>query len=128
MDVEIERKRPYLLAAHHYLFELVTILNLVVTTVYWTFLREETLRDWDGIHVLQSSACHALPLACSLINFLMTDVSIRASDSLFLLPFALLYSYFNYRTVKAQGYPVYWFLTWEDSNSIWVCGGITLVT
>ena len=124
MDVNIQRNRPCLLKAHYYLFELTTVLNIIVPMVYWNFLREGTIRDWEGIHVLQSSVCHSLPLVCTVINFCVTDVVIRASDSFYLIPIELLYSYFNYRTVKAQGYPVYWFLTWEDSNSFWVIGAL----
>ena len=38
LDTEIESKKGWL-AAHHILFEIVTPMNLLVTTVYWSMLR-----------------------------------------------------------------------------------------
>ena len=58
----------------------------------------------------------------------MTDVVIKASHSLILIPFALVYGYHNYTVVKAKGKPVYWFLTWEDSQSFINFGGLFLAT
>ena len=114
--------------AHHILFEIVTPLNILVTTVYWSILRERALATFatTKILALHSGIIHLMPMVCNLICFSVTDVSIKASHGLGLLPLCILYGYSNYQVTKAQGYPVYHFLTWEDETSFLIFGCITM--
>ena len=58
----------------------------------------------------------------------MTDVVFRARHGLVALPMIFAYAYLNYRATIAKGSPVYWFLTWEDSTSIFIAIGIATAT
>ena len=99
MDTQIEKKSGWL-AAHHILFSLITPMNLLITIVYWTMLREVALATFanTATKALHSGVVHLLPLVCNLVNFAVTDVVIKASHGLLLLPFGFIYSYANYMT------------------------------
>ena len=121
LDPEIGSKRGWLIT-HHILFELVTPINILITFVYWSLLREVALQTYadTAIKVLHSSLIHLMPLVCNWLNFFVTDVHIKASHGKSLLPFCLFYGYLNYATTIAQGKPVYHFITWEDQTSLWI--------
>uniref|UniRef100_A0A7S3HX03 Uncharacterized protein n=1 Tax=Favella ehrenbergii TaxID=182087 RepID=A0A7S3HX03_9SPIT len=67
-----------------------------------------------------------MPLVCTFVNFWVSKIVFKASHGFLLLPVGLVYGYLNYTTTKAQGKPVYHFLTWEDETSFLIYGGLTL--
>ena len=69
---------------------------------------------------------HAFPLFSSLIHFWVTDIVFDPRHSIFIMMFGAAYSYANYCTTKSQGSPVYWFLSWEDETSIYICTGLVM--
>ena len=129
MDPTIDKKLGWL-AAHHIIFSLIMPMNLLVTSVYWTCLREVALATFanTATKAFHSGVVHLLPLLCTLANFAVTDIVMKASHGLLLLPFAFAYGYANYLTTKMQGYPVYPFLDWKDSTSFAVFGGLCSAT
>lgn len=75
---------------------------------------------------LHSALLHFMPLLCTFINFAVSDIVIAPLHGLILLPIAIVYGVLNYSTTKAQGYPVYHFLTWEDEKSLFIYIGLAL--
>ena len=65
-------------------------------------------------------------MIASVLHFAVTDIVVKASHSVVLLPVAIVYLVYNYHVVKTNGTPVYWFLTWEDSSSLLIGAGLTL--
>ena len=51
-----------------------------------------------------------------------------ASHCLVIIPLGLAYCIANYMTTKAQGKPVYSFLTWEDHTSFVIVAGLFMAT
>mmetsp|Transcript_18641 Transcript_18641/g.17727 ORF Transcript_18641/g.17727 Transcript_18641/m.17727 type:complete len:145 (+) Transcript_18641:318-752(+) len=114
------------MAWHHLLFELSLILNIVITVVYWSLLHEELVLFYadDDLRFFQVCVVHLLPLCCSIINLFITDIVFIQSHAYYLLYVAVVYSAVNFVSTKMKGEPVYSFLTWEDSNSLIMVGGI----
>ena len=75
-----------------------------------------------------SGVVHTSPLVCSLVNLYVTDVIIKASHCIVIIPLGLAYCIANYMTTKAQGKPVYSFLTWEDHTSFVIVAGLFMAT
>lgn len=54
----------------------------------------------------------------------MTDVVIRSSHYKGLVVIAVIYGFVNYKETKARGKPLYSFMTWEDSSTVFIYGGL----
>ena len=119
--------RKYLVA-HHVLFEIITPMNILVTLVWWSVLRKETIEDYrhSPVELVHAFAIHSVPILANWITFSVTDIVFKASHCLVLAPIGVIYSYFNYCTVMRTGEPVYWFLDWKDSTSSIVVTVMTL--
>ena len=50
----------------------------------------------------------------------------KPAHGLGLFPVGAVFSYFNYLGTLALGEPVYFFLTWEDEKTVFICAGIVL--
>ena len=129
IDPQIAEKRGWL-TANHILFEIVAPINLLITSVYWSLLREVALQTYanTATRAWHSTMLHSAPLVCVGINFYVSDIIIKASHGLILFPISIIYGVLNYQTTKAQGYPVYHFLTWEDINSTYTYVAMSLGT
>ena len=127
MDTEIMRKRRWL-RAHHILFELLVPLNMLVTAVYWTLLREPVVASCEGnqVWILHSTTVHLAPIIASVLHFAVTDIVVKASHSMTLLPVSFVYLGYNFYTTKTTGVPVYWFLDWQDHYSLIIGLSLTL--
>lgn len=127
MDTEIMRKRRWL-RAHHILFELLVPLNMLVTAVYWTLLREPVVASCEGnqVWILHSTTVHLAPIIASVLHFAVTDIVVKASHSMTLLPVAFGYLAYNCYVTKMTGVPVYWFLDWKDHYSLIIGLSLTL--
>jgi hypothetical protein len=68
-----------------------------------------------------------MPGLSVLINFIASDITVRASHVKMVIVIASIYGYVNYLEVKKLGKPLYWFLTWEDATSIYIYTGLILV-
>ena len=117
VDSEISSKW---LVANHILFEIITPMNLLITVVYWHMLRDVALATYANTpsKAMHSTLLHTAPLLSTGINFMVTDIVIKASHGLFLFPIAIVYGILNYQATMTSGKPVYHFLPWEtDFNS-----------
>ncbi len=65
-----------------------------------------------------------MPGLSVLINFIASDITVRASHVKMVIVIASIYGYVNYLEVKKLGRPLYWFLTWQDANSIYIYAGL----
>ena len=97
LDTEIKKKQGWL-TANHLLFEIVTPMNLLITLVYWSILRERALLTYANTasKAWHSTMVHSAPIICTLINFLVSNIVIKASHGLILLPIGVVYGYINY--------------------------------
>ena len=78
LDMNISKKRGWLIL-HHLLFEITLPLNIIVTILYWTMLREEALRTWASTLIAgrHSALMHSFPLISSIILFSVNDIVIK---------------------------------------------------
>lgn len=111
-----------LLALHHVIFEISFMMNLIVVTVFWSILYDEAIEQCEGDEgkIINVYLAHIGPGVSALINFLLTDVVVRAAHVKMVVVIAVAYGYVNYLEVKRMGMPLYWFLTWEDETSIYI--------
>jgi hypothetical protein len=108
------------LAVHHLLFEMAVLMNLVVMSIYWGSLHEQSVKDvhgnfWELVNLYWT---HLVPFTSVVLNFSLTDIVVRASHARIILPVGITYAYINYLEVKRLGYPLYFFWTWEDYTSV----------
>lgn len=106
----------HMYAINHILFSVALPMNLLVVSVYWTILHEKTVEEFadDPAAIRHAYFVHITPAVSSIVNFMLTDVVMKASHAKVLLPVSVIYSYINYRTTLSRGKPLYWFLDWED--------------
>ena len=117
------------LALHHLLFEILVPGHLIVMSIYWTILHESVIQGCrNDFEVKAAYLNHSVPAFICLVNFLITDVIIKSSHSKCLLPFCMVYCWRNYIETKRSGVPVYFFMTWEDEQTIYIIGGIYVST
>lgn len=122
-------KSMSLLALHHILFEICFMMNLIVVTVFWSVLYEEAINDCKGdqAKILNVYYAHIVPGASALINFMLTDVVVRAAHVKMVIVISLMYGYVNYSETMKMGKPLYWFLTWQDSTSYYIYAGLMVL-
>lgn len=77
--------------------------------------------QWKIVNVYWA---HIVPCFSVAANFAMTDVVIRSSHYKGLVVIAVIYGYVNYLETKKRPKPLYWFLTWEDSRTVFIYGGL----
>ena len=96
-DPQIGKKSGWLVA-HHTLFEIVAPMNLLIFVVYWTMLREQVLSTIANtpMRARHSGLMHTMPLLWTIVNFMVTDIVMKASHCVILLPIAVGYGFFNY--------------------------------
>ena len=118
LDPNIQTKKGQL-AATHILFQLATVINLVVVFVYWLTIHSKVIENHSDstIDWLHQHLVHIIPCLAVVIVFLTTDIKIMAGHAKCFPPVAVLFGVVNCYHVKKTGEPTYWFLTWEDHNS-----------
>ena len=77
---------------------------------------------------MHSTAVHIIPIIATLLHFAVTDIVVKASHSMIILPVAFSYLAYNYWVTKTTGIPVYWFLHWQDSSSLVIGLSLTLAS
>lgn len=114
------------LAAHHLLFELTLIANLIVVSVYWTCLHQGQLEFYRGrpLNIFQLYWAHIAPGFYVAVNAWCSDVALCKEHWKGVLLLGILYGAHNYRESKRLGEPLYDILTWQDSTSYLVFGAI----
>ena len=129
-DSRISEKKGWL-AATHIVFELATVLNVVVVSVYWPTIHFKVIQDYEDqlLHWLHQHLVHIFPCTAVLVIFLTTDLRIKAGHAKIFPVVAILFGSVNCYHVKKTGVPTYWFLTWEDHTSpiiiLCVCSIVT---
>jgi len=90
-----------LLAFHHIIFEISFMMNIIVVIVFWAVLFEQSIKDCDGDEkkILNVYLAHIIPGASVLINFVLSDVIVRAGHVKMVIVIATLYGYVNYLEV-----------------------------
>ena len=129
-DANVNQK-PSLLAVHHMLFEIVVGMESIVLLAYWSLLHKSSLEIYRRIGgetaVVHTYLIHSLPALALLVNFLLTDLVIKASHCKMYVWLALVFGYANYVATIRNGEPIYWFLTWEDWKSPAIIVAIAVV-
>jgi hypothetical protein len=118
-----------LLATHHVIFEISFMMNIIVVVVFWSILYEEAIEQCEGHagKIINVYTAHIVPGVSVFINFLITDVVVRATHVKMVVVIATMYGYVNYLEVKRTGQPLYWFLTWEDETTIYIFTALIVV-
>ncbi len=101
-------------------------MNIVVVSVYWSMLHQASIDDCEGnlLKIINVYWAHLVPCFSVAVNFAMTDVVIRSSHYKGLVFIAVFYGFVNYYETKVRGKPLYWFMTWEDSTTVFIYGGL----
>ena len=113
-------------ACHHVLFEITMLMNLVVVIVYWPLLHEDSLEEaGDNLgKIINCYVAHIVPCASVMLNFQISDVVFKRSHIVAVPVIAVCYGVQNYYETQKNGSPLYWFLTWEDKESVFIYGGL----
>ena len=91
-------------------------MNILVVIVYWPLLytvdmnrpeiKASVLRQWIA------RTTHTLPFFSVVTNFYLSDIVMKKSHGVFLLPIAIAYSLVNYSGCRYYNGTIYWFLDW----------------
>ena len=119
-DINKYQKR---LAAVHLVLEISFMLNLVTILMYWGVIHAKVIHKFEGWVLLHMYLVHIFPTVGYIMNAKVTNFILCADHWVIFVPFSLVYSVINYFETKRRGYPLYWFLTWED----WKSPAISLV-
>ena len=117
------------LAIHHILFEISLVMNVVVVCIYWSILHEESLLEAKG-NILKIANCywaHLGPAFSVWFNFSISNHILKSNHVVAFPLIAALYGYVNYLETKKAGKPLYWFLTWDDSSSLWIYTSLIVI-
>ena len=101
-------------------------MNIVVVTVYWSLLHNDALLEAAGNtgKIINCYWVHLMPGFSIMANFAMTHVVLRSSHVKALPVVAILYGVNCYYETKKLGRPLYSFMTFEDSSTYWIYGGM----
>ena len=101
---------------------------VVVFIMYWGLVHLDHLNEirtvYKGndeliaIKEFHTYIVHSVPCVCAFVLLKISDTVLIRRHWQGLVFFGLIYAYSNYKTVIAQGKPLYWFLTWEDHWSL----------
>ena len=103
--------------------ELSLIINIITAFLYWFVVYDEmTVKyKWDepkGRKILiHLSFLHLIPLATTLINFLISNVAFVEGDWKYQFYVIFLYGVINYLITEITGKAVYSLLPWENYKS-----------
>ena len=101
-------------------------MNFVVVTVFWPMLFHVVILKvaGDQLKIFNVYWAHIVPGLSVVVNFLLTDVKLRAKHCIVLPIPGILYATVNYFETKSRGTPLYWFLTWKDYTSVVISFGL----
>jgi len=123
-DEEVHFKHG-LLAAAHLTFEAGVCFNIAVVSVYWLAAHNQEMDREPYLHRrIHAYNVHIFPSLAMLVNYIWLDVRIAFTHVKTWALFAIFYLAVNYYQTKAQGYPIYDQLTWEDETSFLIAAGI----
>ena len=106
------------LAGLHILSEFALICNLVVFTVYWSVIHSEIIHKYEGWRKFNFYLVHITPLVGIVFTRMTTSIYVNPGHWKLFVPVSLIYAAINFMETKRSGKAVYWFLTWEDHNSV----------
>ena len=105
-----------LLAAHHILFTLSLLFNIIVMSVYWPLIHSVNMQKPEYQYPLPqyyiSYLIHTVPFAASVYNFCTVDAVLKPNHIIAVLPLEAAFLFINYNATIASGKPLYWFLDW----------------
>lgn len=79
---------------------------------------EEKANIMYDMKIMHAYLTHILPAFCAFLLMLVNDTVLIRRHSNFLIGFGIFYGVNNYLVTKRRGYPLYWFMTWEDHWSV----------
>ena len=105
------------------------IMNIVVVSVFWTLLADVAFKKYQGdtLKIVNAYWTHTVPALTVLINFALSDVTMRAKHSIVVPPPAIIYGFVNYLETQKRQTPIYWFLTWKNYQSYFIYAGLILL-
>ena len=126
-----------LLAIHHLMFEMTALFNMITVTVYWGLLHKETMtspeyRDFPE-RIIHNYFVHAVPGIFLFVNWIMSDVIIKARHFVLFMPIIIFYAYVNYLESMEKNQVLYSFLDWPNDfwgaikNLLLITAGLLLI-
>lgn len=101
-----------------FLFQMVLVMELVVTIFYWTFLYDPDEYKGKMVSRLALGGDHTIPLACMLMEFALNSIPFCPRHLYPMLVVNALYLLINLAVTKIQGYPVYDVVDWKSVKGI----------
>ena len=91
--------------------------------IYWFVIhayRSDAIRAtiWTELYAL---TVHIFPTVSLLLIYSTMEIRVVNSQWIWLIPVHIIYDIVNCGFTKLKGEPMYWFLTWEDYDSLIVC-------
>ena len=122
IDKASEKNWLNTLAYQHFLFELTAICNTITVVAYWGFLHEfamnlDEFKDWPNRRI-HARFVHAMPAVFFLLNWIMSDVVMKARHITIFIPVTSLYLVYNYLEAMQRGVSLYPILPWHEDLSI----------
>jgi hypothetical protein len=107
-------------------FEVAITMEFVINPIYWSLLYEPELFDPSVFSSYKGPYMnHFVPLLFLNIEWWMNGFTFNCPDTLKLFVFeAFMYCATNYMGSWVMGYPIYYFLTFNNTKSAIVIGGI----
>lgn len=111
---------------HHFFYSLSFLLNIIVTSVYWTLLNPNTVIVYkDQLMILfEQWLVHSVPLLTCMTNTYLTNCVLSRRLLRPLQAIGMIYLGINFCQTKVLGEPVYKFLNWQDTSSLVMVFGL----
>ena len=125
-DSRVNEKRQRLVTLH-IIMEFAMILNLITFIIYWGVIHSVSISRFSGWAYIHMYTVHTFPTLAYFLNFRCTDFQLVAGHWKMFLPLSVVYSTINYFETKSRGSPLYWFLTWEDHNTVLILVALQVI-
>ena len=108
------------------LLEIATGMNLIVTILFWTCIAPELFKhlSWHGLELFEAVrmvTVHTVPFITTVIQLVLSDVTLRRSDYKMVFFFTWSYTIANYIGTMNMGAPLYPIVTWESYPQTCAC-------
>ena len=108
------------------LLEIAAGMNLIVTILFWTCIAPELFKhlSWHGLELFEAVrmvTVHTVPFITTVIQLVLSDVTLRRSDYKMVFYFTWSYTIANYIGTKAMGVPLYPIVTWVSAPQTAAC-------
>jgi len=120
-----------LLAIHHLLYTIVIVMQIVVTSVYWSLMHEGLMKKYEGKlkqQIVNGYLIHIIPQIICFSNAYMTNTVLSSKLLKIVVIGGVFFSINNCASTLMRGKPVYPILPWDSMNSVYFCIVLLIAT